>query len=46
MSDVLTEQARVIDRLTLQLRQLRDRIGQVEAGGDGSPQDDRPPPHY
>ncbi|CAO3419050.1 SlyX family protein [Azospirillum doebereinerae] len=47
MSEVLYEQSRTIDRLTLHLRRLREQMAEVEAGGGGrSPQDDRPPPHY
>jgi SlyX protein len=46
MSAVLSEQGRAIDALTLQLRRLTDRIGEVEAGGGNSPPDDQPPPHY
>lgn len=46
MSEVIFEQGRIIDRLTLQLRGMRDRLSEVEAGGGRSPQDDRPPPHY
>jgi SlyX protein len=46
ISEVLAEQARVIARLTLQLRQMHDRVGQMEVDGGSSPQDDRPPPHY
>jgi len=46
MSDVIFQQGQTIDRLTLQLRRMRDRLADVEAGGGRSPQDDRPPPHY
>ncbi|MCG5240389.1 SlyX family protein [Azospirillum doebereinerae] len=46
MSEVLYEQSRTIDRLTLHLRRLREQMAEVEAGGGRSPQDDRPPPHY
>lgn len=46
MSQVLFEQSRTIDRLTLQVRHMRERLADVEAGGGRSPQDDKPPPHY
>ncbi len=46
MSEVIAEQARAIDLLTAQLRDLRERLGEAEAGWSRSPQDDRPPPHY
>lgn len=46
ISAVLAEQGRAIDALTLQLRRLTDRIGELEAGGASSPPDDQPPPHY
>lgn len=46
LSDVLVEQQRIIDRLTLQLRQMAERMGDLEAGWSRSPQDDKPPPHY
>jgi SlyX protein len=45
-SDVLAEQAGLIDRLTREVRRLKERLGEVEAGWDRSPQDDKPPPHY
>lgn len=46
LSDVLAEQQRVIDRLSLQLRQVAERMGDLESGWSRSPQDDKPPPHY
>jgi len=46
MSDVLAEQARTIDLLHAQLRRLRQRMEEIRVEGEGSPQDDRPPPHY
>lgn len=46
LSDVIAEQGRTIDRMTLQIRRLIERLLEVEAGGQRSPQDDRPPPHY
>ncbi len=46
MSDVLTDQARTIDVLTAQLRRLRERMEEMRLEGAGSPEDDKPPPHY
>ena len=46
LSDVLAEQQRTIDLLTVQLRRLNDRMREMAAGWSSSPQDDRPPPHY
>ena len=46
MSDVLASQQRSIDLLTLQLRRLRERLQDIDAGPERSPQDDKPPPHY
>lgn len=46
VSEVLARQHDEIDRLTLMVRRLLDRLQAVEAGVDRSPQDDRPPPHY
>jgi len=46
LSDVITAQGRTIDLLTAQMRRMRERLGEMEAGWDRSPQDDRPPPHY
>ena len=46
LSDVITAQGRTIDMLTAQLRRMRERLGEMEAGWDRSPQDDKPPPHY
>lgn len=46
LSQVVAEQAKVIDMLTLQIRRVHHRIKEVEEGWDRSPQDDRPPPHY
>lgn len=46
ISDVMAQHARTIDLLTAQIRHLRERIGEVEAGSGTSPQDEKPPPHY
>lgn len=46
LSDIIADQGRTIDRLTLQMRRLIERLLEVEAGGQRSPQDDKPPPHY
>lgn len=46
LSEVVARQARSIDLLMAEVRRLRDRLGETEAGLPGSPQDDKPPPHY
>jgi SlyX protein len=46
LSAVMFEQGRTIDLLTAQVRRLRERLAELEAGPARSPQDDRPPPHY
>ncbi|MCW2246231.1 SlyX protein [Azospirillum fermentarium] len=46
MSQVIFEQGRTIDRQTAQIRRLIERLLSVESGGQRSPQDDKPPPHY
>ncbi len=46
ISEVLAEQARLIDELSQRLRRLNDRVATLEAGGAGAPPDDQPPPHY
>ena len=46
LSGELLRQGRAIDLLTLQLRRLAERMGDLEGGWSPSPADDRPPPHY
>jgi SlyX protein len=46
LSEVVAQQARTIDLLTVQLRRLQERLREAEAGMPTSPQDDKPPPHY
>jgi len=46
LSDVLVDQSRTIDLLTAQLHRLRERMAEMAASPERSPQDDRPPPHY
>ncbi len=46
LSHVVSQQADTIDRLTLIVRQLVDRLGDLESGWGRSPQDEKPPPHY
>lgn len=46
LSAVMAEQGQVIDRLSLQMRQLAERLGELEAGWSRTSQDDKPPPHY
>ncbi|MGO9709852.1 MAG: SlyX family protein [Polyangiaceae bacterium] len=42
LNDVIVEQQRALDRLTLELRTLRE---QVLSGTEAAPKDERPP-HY
>ena len=46
ISEVLAEQARLIDELSQRLRRLTDRVAVLETVGAGVPPDDQPPPHY
>jgi SlyX protein len=46
LSEVVARQAGTIDTLTADMRRLRERLGELEAGWSPSPQDDKPPPHY
>ena len=46
LSDVVAEQARVIDLLREQLRRMTDRVAQVEDTVPGKGPDEPPPPHY
>ena len=46
ISDVLAEQARLLDELSQRLSRLTDRVAALESGNAGAPPDDRPPPHY
>jgi len=46
LSSVMFEQGRTIDLLTLQVRRLRERVAELEAGPQRAPQDEAPPPHY
>ncbi len=46
ISEVLAEQARLLDELSQRLTRLTDRVAALEAGNAGAPPDDRPPPHY
>jgi SlyX protein len=46
MSDMVARQADAIDRLTLQMRRLNDKLVEAADGWQRSPQDERPPPHY
>lgn len=45
MSEVIFAQGQTIDRLTAQMKRMRDRVEAAEYA-IASPQDDRPPPHY
>ncbi len=46
MSDLVARQANDIDRLTLQIRRLGDKLRETAEDWQRSPQDERPPPHY
>ncbi len=46
LSTVLTEQGKTVELLTRQVRHLKDRVRDLEAGWERSPQDDKPPPHW
>ncbi|MBI5164143.1 MAG: SlyX family protein [Magnetospirillum sp.] len=46
LSAVMAAQAGTLDTLKAHLRLLRERVGELEAGPSGSPQDEKPPPHY
>ncbi|OAN49810.1 SlyX protein [Paramagnetospirillum marisnigri] len=46
LSDMLVEQGRQIDLQAAQIKRLRERIVELAQGGERSPQDDQPPPHY
>ena len=46
MSDIVARQADAIDRLSVQVRRLQERLRDLAAGWQSSPQDDKPPPHY
>ncbi|CCG42857.1 SlyX family protein [Magnetospirillum molischianum] len=47
ISDVMISQGRMIDVMTVEIRRLRARLGEIEAGGSSRmPQDEPPPPHY
>lgn len=46
LSSVIADQGRTIDLLTQRVNRLIGRLGELEAGWERSPQDDKPPPHY
>jgi SlyX protein len=46
LSDVVAEQARVIDLFREQLKRLTDRMLNVEDSVPGKGPDEPPPPHY
>ncbi|HVI51053.1 MAG TPA: SlyX family protein [Candidatus Sulfotelmatobacter sp.] len=46
LSDVIARQDRTIDLMAVKLQRLIERLRSIEAGGERSPQDDKPPPHY
>jgi len=46
ISDVLVAQGRTIERLTSEVRRLRDRVREFEMAPSRAIQDEPPPPHY
>ena len=47
LSEVIARQDRTIDIMGVKLQRLIEQLRSVESsGGERSPQDDRPPPHY
>jgi len=46
MSEVMARQDQAIALMGVQLKRLRERVAELEGGWSGSPQDDKPPPHY
>jgi len=46
ISDVLVSQGRTIERLTSEIRRLRDRVREFEMAPARATQDEPPPPHY
>jgi SlyX protein len=47
ISDVMISQGQMIDVMAAEIRRLRSRMGEIEAGGSQRlPQDEPPPPHY
>lgn len=46
LSEMVTRQWQVIDRLLREIDRLKDRVANLEAAQPRSPADDKPPPHY
>ncbi len=46
LSEVIARQDQIIATMGVQLMRLRERLAGLEGGWSGSPQDDKPPPHY
>lgn len=46
LSSVIADQGRTLDILVERVRRLVERVRELEAGWERSPQDDKPPPHY
>ncbi|GHU03617.1 protein SlyX [Alphaproteobacteria bacterium] len=46
LSEIAAEQAGRIETLTLLVSRLKDRLIRLEQGGETSPWDEKPPPHY
>jgi len=46
LSDVIARQDQTITLLTQQVKRLQERMRDMAAGWQASPQDEKPPPHY
>jgi SlyX protein len=46
MSEVMARQDQTIDLMAAQIRRLQERLRDMSAGWQASPQDEKPPPHY
>ena len=46
LSELVAGQAALLDRQGAEIRRLKERLRDLEAGWDGSSQDEKPPPHY
>lgn len=46
LSSMVAGQGKVIERLSLQLRQMTESLIGINAQLESSPQDEKPPPHY
>ena len=46
LSEIAAKQAERVETLTLLVSRLKDRLIRLEQGGETSPWDEKPPPHY